>query len=61
MKQFQKWQGKFAEAKSGEEFAKLIDMIFREYCRATPEGYCYDCKICRKNWLDSEVKEDDEP
>ena len=63
MKQFEKWKQKFAEAENGWELSLAISNMFSEHedtvCLYT-RNCKNSCRNCRAEWLDSEVKEDDD-
>lgn len=65
MKQFQKWQGKLAEAKDGRELLETLDemnkahtdMCFYKKIKCVKHEGCADCDECKAKWLDMEEEE----
>lgn len=67
MKQFEKWQPKFAKVKSSWElvntYNEMVDEHREKICdeNITCTGFECDCDECLIDWLDSEVEENDRP
>ena len=65
MKQFEKWQKKFAEAKNGFDLMytkNLMESEMDKWCHKQDDEYnCGKrfCEECMTEWGNSEVKEDD--